>query len=387
MSELLVILCILEVFYAYFGYPLVLCFVIGIREYFSTRLEVGSTEKSNLSAAIIITVHNEREVIEEKLRNTLSLEWKEGHVCDGDVEIIVASDASDDGTDEIVKESSNKGVRLVRVPKRQGKEFAQAQALKETKADIVLFTDAKTTLDSAALSNAVRYFRDENIGAVSSYDTVCQEPGVSGESLYVRYEMWLRSLESKLYSVVGLSGSAFVVRREVAEELKRDIPSDFALLMACVKKGYIGILAKDVVCKYNTTKSNIGEFNRKVRTVLRGLTTFFACSEMLNVRRHGIFSLQLISHKLCRWLVPWALIGCVTFSLVGYKYSSFLRGLVLFEAIFIFLAIGAVIHPKLKDKKICKIPLFFVLTNFAILVAWLKYLSGVRHAYWRPSNR
>jgi hypothetical protein len=133
-----------------------------------------------------------------------------------------------------------------------------------------------------AIERFAAYFEDPMVGAVSSVDKVISSSGQgSGEGMYVRYEMWLRALESRFLSLVGVSGSCFAVRREICADLRSDIPSDFALLLASRRRGLIGVNAPDVVATYESVADEKAEFGRKVRTVLRGLTTLFACYEVL----------------------------------------------------------------------------------------------------------
>jgi len=367
----------LGIFYPYFGYPLLL-------KLFSKPANDShdSDDDTPPSFSIIVTAHNEVAGIESKIKNSQALrqEYK------GESELIVASDASSDGTDDVVKAN---GVKLVRSEERKGKEFAQKRAQAEAKGDIVLFTDVRATLEDSALERLGKYFRDPSVGAVSTYDrVVSREDGKSsGEGFYVRYEMWLRNLESKFCSLIGLSGSGFAVRRELCADMRTDIPSDFALLLESRKRGLRGLQASDVVCSYEAVASEEKEFARKVRTVLRGISTFFASFDFKVLSKDPVFLWQLLSHKLSRWKVPFAYI-LLGVSLAGLSCSSVFFGL-LFAGFLIFnlMALAAYLRPGLRGKTIFKVPLFFVVTNLAILIAWMKYFSGQRSVSWQPSQR
>ncbi|MCC6933931.1 MAG: glycosyltransferase [Deltaproteobacteria bacterium] len=373
---------VLGVFYPYLGYPLIL-FLLNKKA--KTRV-VEASGKAPLSASIIITCRNEEQVIGTKLDNTLSLKFRQGSVQSEGVEVIVASDASEDGTDQIVKEYAQRGVRLIALGERGGKECAQARALESARGEIIIFTDARTRLKDDALEKALKYFDDKQIGAVSSMD-VLEGDKLSGEGAYVGYEMTLRRIESEFYSLVGLSGSAFAVRKSICQNLDTTIPSDFACLMKTVKCGYRGKLAEDFVCYYGALNSAKAEYKRKVRTVLRGITALFVCREMMNIKRFGVFSWELISHKLCRWLVPWfiAIAALSLFSLreVAPLYSSFFW---IMCASLLLAALGFA-DKTCARSPICKIPMFFLLSNAAILHAWIKWLSGKRQVSWTPSDR
>lgn len=370
------------VFYAYFGYPLLLLAINKLRE---SRQREFPSRRPFPTLSVVVTVRNEALVIRQKLENTLDLAYG-GESERKDLQIIVASDASDDGTDEVVREFESRGVELVRLPKRGGKERAQAAAISRAHGEIVVFTDAKVKLERDALENYVRYFNEPSIGCVSSVDRVSGETG-SGEGFYVRYEMWLRRLETEFGSLVGLSGSCFAVRKEVCRGWRTDIPSDFAALIQAKRLGFHGVSAEDVICSYSAVKTEEEEFRRKVRTVLRGITTFISCREMLNPFKYGAFSWQLFSHKLARWLVPIFMLLSAFGLLVLAGQGGIWSALFFCGVVFVSLAVAGYLRPALRGFLIVKIPLFFMVTNMGIGAAWIRYFSGERSVAWDPSAK
>ena len=199
--------------------------------------------------------------------------------------------------------------------------------------------------------------------------------------------MWLRSLESDVYSLIGLSGSGFAVRREFCLEMREDIPSDFALLLQARKAGLRGVQADDIECRYHAVKTEEQEFSRKVRTVLRGITAFFKAWDSSLITKDPVFAWQLLSHKIGRWLVP---INMIIAS-VGVLILSTCSGFYLFMAfvMILFYGLAALGYYKkeFRDKTFVKIPLFFIITNLAVLVAWIKFVRGDRSVVWNPSVR
>jgi len=363
--------------YGYFGYPVILSFLP------SRRKNVKSLPAPK-SFTIIIAARNEEGVMEQRIENILAATIPTGAT----VEYIVCSDASDDRTDEIVKEYESKGVKLVASPERKGKEFAQALAVKAASSEILVFTDAKVKTEDDILLKLSEHFKDPEVGGVSSTDKVEAPPGGgSGEGMYVQYEMWLRELESNYNTLVGLSGSCFAVRKEAAQNMREDIPSDFSLLIEIIKQKQIGIMAEDVICTYRAVKTEEQEFNRKVRTVMRGISTFFAAKEVLDFAKFGVFSWQIASHKLGRWLVPWFLLvgtlGAFKLCDVNVFWGMITVGLLIFYG----LALYAFIYKPARDQILYKIPLFFLVTNAGILVAWIKFFSGNKSVVWNPSVR
>lgn len=391
LLQILVWFCLISSFYAYIGYPLLLRWLIQRSTFEHPEPSLDQREQPQdfrARVTVVVTVRNEKEVIREKIENTLQMTIQGKPAVEQGAQIIIASDASDDGTDDVVMEYAARGVELVRTETRGGKENAQRAAIEKSRGDILLFTDAKIKLKSDALERFIAYFRDPEIGAVSSIDRIEDTPGAgSGEGFYIKYEMWLRSLESQFQTLVGLSGSCFAVRRQVCRNLKTDIPSDFALLIETRRQGLRGVHAPDIVATYKSVSSSGAEFNRKVRTVLRGITTFFASREVMNPFQFGSFSWQIISHKLFRWLVPiflgLAFLGTAVLAMNSCFYLLMLLGMLGFLA----LALLGHLSPKLRESSVFRAPLFFIVVNAGIAVAWWKFMSGQRSVQWTPSAR
>src|SRR5262249_15574714 len=155
------------------------------------------------------------------------------------LEILVASDASSDGTDEIVKGYSRRGVRLVRAPQRRGKEHAQGLAIAVARGEILVFTDAATLLERDALWRLLANFADPT---VSTEDVIVDDHGnPTAEGLYVKYEMWVRRLEGRFHSLVGLSGSCFAIRKELCSDWSPSLASDFMGALRAARGGYRAI--------------------------------------------------------------------------------------------------------------------------------------------------
>ncbi len=318
--------------YSYFLYP-VLLKLIPVRKI----ADISDNKEAGLPVlSLIITVHNEENRIGQKLDNTLQIDYPPDLL-----EIIIASDFSTDETDNIVESFAEKGVRLVRADQRKGKEYAQLCAIRASKGDILVFSDVATEIPADALRLLAVRFADAQIGALSSEDRFVSNDGsVVGEGAYVKYEMWLRRLESDRAGLVGLSGSFFAARREVCEDWDIYVPSDFNTALNSAKHGLVAITCPDVVGIYKDVEDASLEYRRKMRTVIRGITAIARHPEVLNpfrmglkdpgleyrrkmrtvirgitaIARHpevlnpfsmGLFAFQVWSHKIMRWGVPW----------------------------------------------------------------------------------
>ncbi len=381
MGELLINTALIALIYTYFGYPLLLMvWTIAKPIRHATRVGHSPTPPKTLPAAlsVIIAACNSESHIEAKINNTLAAVALAG--CP--VQVIVCSDGSTDRTDEIVRSYAQAGVELVRLEPRAGKERAQIKAVAAATGDVILFTDARTVLEAPALRNLRSYFSNPAIGGISSVDVV----PMSGEGLYVRYEMWLRQHESHANSLVGLSGSCFATRRALAKYIEADVPSDFCLMLQGQRLGLKGISAPDVRCSYGVTQSASKEFQRKVRTVLRGLTTLSRHRDLLNINQFGFFAVQLISHKLCRWLAPLFMLMLLLGALLTFNDCWFSTAIIFGAALTLTLAaLGAVI-PSLAEQLWVRVPTFFLVSNSAILTAWYYLLSGKKMETWEPSK-
>jgi glycosyltransferase involved in cell wall biosynthesis len=332
--------------------------------------------------SLLITAHNEQDRIRAKIENSLILDYDPRRL-----EIIVASDGSTDGTEAIV--ATYPEVKLVRVPQRKGKEHAQKHGILGSSGEILVFTDVATMLDKDALRLLAENFRDSAVGALSSTDRMIGEDGKpSGEGLYVRYEMLLRRLESEVSGLVGLSGSFFAARRSVCAAWAENLPSDFNTVMNCVRLGYRAVSDDAVIGYYKDIKSGQSEFQRKVRTLVRGITAFFANLELLDFRRFGFFSFQLLSHKLMRWLAPVFMILLVPATLAGMAAGNRMAyAAAAFQALFYGLALLGFASTAAQGSALVKVPFFFAQVNAAILAAWVRYLRGDRITMWTPSKR
>ncbi len=376
--KFLFILLVLLCSYSYFIYPLLLK-LMPVR-----RVDVaGSAEIEPCKVSIIITVFNEEKRIREKLENTLKIDYPAEYL-----DIIVASDFSTDSTDSIVESYAESNVRLVRADERKGKEYAQLCAIRQSQGDILVFSDVATQIPPDALRFLVSKFSDQQVGAVSSEDRFVSRDGqIAGEGAYVKYEMWLRRLESDRAGLVGLSGSFFSARKEICSDWDIYSPSDFNTALNCAKQGKVAISCSDVVGIYSDVQDSKLEYGRKVRTVIRGMTAIIRHPEVLNPFRMGMFAFQVWSHKIMRWAVPWfmLLLFLATLSLLG--TSPLYMVALIAQLAFYAVALLGWRSTQAREHAIVRIVYFFVQTNIALAQAMLSFLAGKRMTVWTPTSR
>lgn len=370
-------LCLVAATYSYFWYPALLLLLP------SRGISVKSPEIPIRKIAIVIAARNEASKIAGKLDNTLSLEH-----TDIVLDLMVASDASDDATDSIVSAYSDDGIRLIRSNERRGKEHAQGLAIAATDADLIVFTDVGTVLPKDALIRLREVFNDPSIGAASSVDRFITEDGaLQGESTYVRYEMWLRDLETRFHSLVGLSGSFFAARRAVCQNWDSRVQSDFGTALSCAQLGMRAVSARRVIGYYKNIADTRKEYQRKLRTVARGMTSLRIRAEVLNFARYGRFSFAVFSHKVMRWATPWFLLGALITNVSLLSRGTFYDTLFIAQLCLYFSPLATRAVPALRNISMVRIGAYFVEVNAAILHAALLTLSGRTFLTWEPSKR
>src|ERR1700733_2739871 len=180
------------------------------------------------SVTLVVTAFNEEKCIRTKLDNLVSLNYPSPLV-----DIIVASDGSTDATDRLAASHPGK-VRLLRVEGRRGKTACQNAAAVAASGEIVVFTDATTTVHPAALRRLVKNFGDPEVGCVGSrlvYVTDIDNITGRGGEAYWSYELRLWAAESALGSLIGVSGCLYAVRREAYRPIDPELISDFVVSM------------------------------------------------------------------------------------------------------------------------------------------------------------
>lgn len=367
---------------AYVGYPLMLA-VLSLSRPRGSRLPDPPEWP-----VITVTVpsYNEQASIRATLESLLNLDYPKDKRY-----ILVISDASTDATDEIVRGYAHRGVGLLRLPARRGKTAAENAAAAIVRGDIVVNIDATVRIRPGSLKALVRAFRDPTVGVASGRDVSVGAGAAQttrGESGYVGFEMWVRSLETRLGSIVGASGCFYGIRRSLYDgKFPEQLSRDFASALIAKEQGLRAVSVDDAVCEVPRTLSLPSEFRRKTRTMARGLETLTYKRHLLNPLRYGAFALMLIAHKLCRWLVypllPAAIVGLFLLSLE----SVVAAGVLIFTGVGTALGIIALAWPGGRTPTPLALPGFILAANLAGILAWAKVLRGIRTPIWEPSRR
>jgi cellulose synthase/poly-beta-1,6-N-acetylglucosamine synthase-like glycosyltransferase len=331
------------------------------------RLRARPVRKQDVtpSVSVIVAAHNEEDVIERRLENLLALDYPAEQL-----ELVVASDASTDRTDELVEAEPR--VRLIRCP-RGGKVAAQNQAVRETRGEILAFSDANTQWKPDALRKLVRNFADPDVAYVCGGHFYEAADGTNREGTYWRFEAWLRRNESALGSITGGIGPIYAVRRSDYVDVDPRFGHDLALPYLMVQRGRRAVFEPEAVAWEKPSRDIEDEYRRKVRMfehcwliVLRG--------KML--RGLGpTYLLEILSHRHLRYAS-----GLLHLVLLGSSIALVREGL-MYQ-----IALGAQLLVLLAAALGVGIARYYVLVTWATVVSLARYLRFGVPAVWAKAE-
>jgi glycosyltransferase involved in cell wall biosynthesis len=373
--EVLFWFAVCGVLYPYVGYPVLLAVLAALKPSRDDWADLRELP----AVSLIVPVHNEEVGIARKIANTASLRYPADRL-----QVLFVSDGSTDRTADIIRAACGPHVDLVELDVRRGKAAALNAGLERARHEILVFSDASIDLEPDALMRIVRRFQDPEIGCVSGEDRIAES---GGEAWYGRYELLVRRLESRVHSIVGASGSFYAQRRALCGPFAAGMAPDFLSVIRTAEQGYRAVADPEAVGRMTSAIHHGLEFERKVRTFIRGITTLFAHASVLNPFRFGVFAFEVFSHKLMRWMAPFFLVATLTTCLVLLNRPLYQAALAAQLALY-FGALAALGKWWQFDRsRVGRISLYFTAVNAAVLVAWFQYARGVRREVWTPTRR
>lgn len=379
--------------YVYLGYPLAL------------RLGVLGRPAAVLSGpiqppiSIIVAAHNEEAVIGAKLKNLLAVDYPRGHV-----EILIGSDGSSDRTEEIVRPFAAEGVGLISFPQQQGKSAMQNGLVTAASGSILVFTDADCLFAPEAIARIVEPFADPRVGLVTARPAYRNESDTcigQNESLYLRYETWLREQESSRGLLAMASGSLFAIRRSRWKPLDRNLGDDFVLPLQVAAAGYKNILESRATAVTRLSQDEPGSLLRlKVRIISKDLRALLMHRTLLNPGRYGAIAIGLWSHKLLRWLAPYFLSAVFVANSFLLERRFFRAPFAVQSAFYALALLGALrgaprdrgerlthgATPGSAGRLLWSLPMSFCVVNLAALLGTLKCVAGRTSGHWKPER-
>lgn len=370
--------------YAYFGYPALLALLGRGR---GSPLVPPDDRETWPEISIAVPMYNEEAQARGLIESLLAIDYPEDRR-----QILVISDASEDATDDIVREYADRGVELLRMQERGGKTKAENAALDHLRGEIVVNTDASIRIRPDALKPLIAAFDDPSVGCASGRDVSVGSVDASGnvgEGGYVGYEMWIRDLETRAGGIIGASGCFYAIRPQLHRlPLPDSLSRDFASALHTHEHGFRAVSVPSAVCLVPRAPRLRKEYRRKVRTITRGMETLWHKRALMNPLRHGLFAWKLLSHKVCRWALPWAAVAAfVGFGLLA-PSSAWAAGL--FAAGWLVLALAAlgwVLSDRPRVPRILSVPAYLVAGNLSAMHALIRAMRGDRDALWEPTRR
>jgi len=389
VSLVLLSAAVLLLLYAYVGYPALL-WLLG--RFTQHTVQVGTDSRFQPTVSVTVPAYNESGQIRALIESLLALDYPRDRL-----QILVVSDGSTDGTDDIVLEYEEEGVELLRMEERGGKTKAENAATRRLGGEIVVNTDASIRIDPSALKSLVSVFEDPTVGLASGRD-ISVGPGHTGsdrseadtgESGYVGYEMAVRDLETRVAGIIGASGSFYAIRPDLHRiPLPDSLSRDFAAALHTIENGYRAVSVRDAVAYVPRTPSLKVEYRRKVRTITRGMETLWFKRSLMNPFRYGLYAWMLLSHKVARWLLPWgAMAAFLSLGLMARSHPLAMAGFLFGVVLLLFAGVGWVLDSRPGLPQVFKISAFVIGGNLAAAHAFLRFLHGDRHPVWEPTRR
>lgn len=375
------------ILYTYAGYPLILVCLARFRKRAVAKADILP------SVSLIVAAYNEENAIEDKIKNSLSLDYPKDKM-----EIIMASDCSTDRTDAIIRRYESQGVgaycntplRMVRLKKRGGKTAVQNAAVLHARGEILIFSDATTIFSADAVSKIVRSFHDDHVGCVGGqiFFKKSHEQTFEGDkNASEKYDEFVRTKEAEIQTTFGLTGCLYAVRKNLYTPLANDQTSDFVLPLKIIEKGY-RVVCEPQATGYEEAAPNPGaEFQRRVRTTRAGIKGLWDMLHLLGFSRGWFIPFGLISHKILRWLGPYIAAGVLLSNIAISHASLFYQLTLALQGVFYLLVLAGYFCEKVRYKpKIFTFPFNFVMVNAAAVLGFIEFLKGRNEEIWQTQR-
>lgn len=368
--------------YAYVGYPLVIGLCARLWGRRRTAAEIDDARLPTMT--LLIAAHNEEAVIGERLENALAIDYPREKLA-----IVVASDGSRDATAAILGSFADRGVRLLDYPHNRGKAATLNAAMTKLTSELVLLSDANTSIEPDAARKLARWFADPQVSTVCGR-LVLVDPatGKNVDGLYWRYETFLKRCEARLGALLGANGAIYAIRRKnfvpIAPET---IVDDFVIpLLSRLRTGGRIEYDTEAVAREETPPRMADEFRRRARIGAGGFQSIGVLWPLFSPK-WGWLAFSLLSHKLLRWLCPFFLIAMLV-SNATLAGVPFYRTVLLGQAAFYFVALfGQLVPGGGTPMRLLRLASLFGNMNAALLVGFFRWLTGRQRGAWARTAR
>ena len=381
--QILFWLLIALVLFTYLGYPLSLLLLKKLR---SDRASIEAREATLPTMSFVVAAYNEASCIREKIENSLKLQYDPEKL-----HIVIVTDGSTDETTDIV--SAYPQVKLFHQDERRGKVAAINRIMPYLDSEVIVLSDANTTLNPEALKLIGCAYSDEKVGAVSGEKVVLSadcDDATASEGMYWKYESAIKRWDSEVHTMVGCAGELMSFRTDLYQPVKEDTYiEDFVLSMRIAAKGYRVVYCPEAKAYELPSATIADEMKRKVRIAAGGLQAIWRLRQVLNPFRYGLLTYQYIGHRVLRWtLTPLSLLLLIGLNVMllgrGDIYPVLLAGQLLFYTMALVGAYGK--HAKIK-LKVLFVPYYFAMMNYAVFLGLLRLLKGQQKVTWEKAER
>jgi cellulose synthase/poly-beta-1,6-N-acetylglucosamine synthase-like glycosyltransferase len=365
--------------YAYAIYPVVIYLLSSCAGREPTPPKTADLPK----ISVLIAAHNEEAVIEQRIRDALKLDYPSAKL-----EIVIALDGCDDETARIAQQFCPR-VKVLDYPNRSGKAATLNMAMQQISGEIALLSDANTAIDRAAARNLARWFADPNVGAVCGR-LILTDPagGTNVDSLYWRYETFLKQCEARLGGLLGANGAIYAIRRDLFQPISpRTIVDDLVIPLSAKLRTDCSIIYDRWAIGWERTPATVrDEFRRRTRIGAGGFQAIGMLWPLLNPRR-GWIAFTFLSHKIIRWLGPFLLLGALGASAV-LSASHFYRQMLLAQILFYSISVAIGWLPIRSGlPRVLRLGMMFTSMNAALLLGFIRWIFGKQQGVWQRTER
>jgi glycosyltransferase involved in cell wall biosynthesis len=360
--------------YPYAGYPLLLALWGAVRARPIRREPIEPT------VSVLVPAYNEADVIAATLGALLAQDYPKARL-----QILVVSDCSDDGTDDIVRSFADRGVELLRQPERGGKALGLNAAVRHARGEIVVFCDANARFAPGAVRSLAQNFADPRVGYVTGALTVDDDGGVTGgNNAYLRFEEALRGAETRVASVIGVNGGCDAIRRELYSDIPKELITDFVLPLRVIAAGRRVVFDPLAQSREDGNAELQSEFSMRVRVALRALQGLVHMRRLLNPLRHPSAAFCIVSHKVVRYMAFVFLATALASNLALAVASPLYRVLLVLHLACYGLAACGLLGAGRRLGLLAVAPAYLLMTYWAFAVASWRFLRGQTMATWKP---
>ena len=347
------------------------------------------------SVTLIVAAYNEANIIEAKLKNTLALDYPRDRL-----QVIVASDGSADGTNEIVRRYAAQGISLLDLP-RGGKNAALNAAVEHASGEILVFSDAPSMYAPDAIRELTRHFADAAVGGVAGSQVYLEGEGSaslsgSAEDLYWGLDQKLKELQSRGGNVTSATGAIYAIRRELFRRILPHVVDDSYVSIGIVAQGKRLVYAPKARAFEPLAESGDKEFGRKLRVSMMGMYSVLETPGLFNPFVHGFYSLQIFTHKILRRMLFVPLIMLFVASIFLWPLGMLYQLAAIAQALFYLLALAGMFAERAHisqrlttrwPRKVLAAPYYFCMVYVATMITVIRILRGKRMDRWETSNR